>query len=440
MSYDQMVCLVGMNPLPIYLGVRQFVAPENYNQVYLIHSGERRTNVAQSTGTAGVAQRIAKALGNRPQFRPLADEYSPSAVEAVFAQLVGNRQQVDTSAALNYTGGTKVMSAFAVLAWSKLCGHIDRTLYLQEDENLFRFGDGRNVPLEMPLSMDDVARLHGVSEDRSDGFPEGCQFRDQLLLLKAWSERGLEYFDFKFTVESQGRGRPLRWPQLNEGPQLRMLKEQYDGVGKQWTGREWKSCLAMLTETTRQAWQQTPCPSSNRAYYDKEYRIPASELYKQFRFFVNNGWMEMLVLTIVNSLPALQSEFRDDQIGVKPSDPLLAQDNVRAGQHYSVQGQDFESDIVAVLNHRLKYFSVTTSTAESTIKEKAFEANYRAGQIGGGLAGYCVVCLADDDVVRNCNKSLNTARPDSRDRIFGLSDLTAWLNGHAETLYRFLTQ
>lgn len=439
MPYDQMVCLVGMNPLPIYLGIRQFVAPQNYSQVYLIHSGERRANFGQSTGTAGVAQRIAAALDTKPQFRSLADEYSPAAVEAVLGQLFEGHQ-VNTEAALNYTGGTKVMSAFAVLAWSKLCSHIDRTLYLQENENLFRFGDGRNISLSASLSMDEVARLHSVSVDRSDGFPAGCQFHDQLLLLKAWSERGLDYFDYKFTWDASGRKTTKPWTQLNEGPQLRMLKEQYDEVGKQWMGREWKSCLAMLTETTRNAWQKTACPGNNRAYYDKEHRIPASELYKQFRFFVNNGWMEMLVLTIVNSLPTLQSEFRATQIGVKPPDPLLAHDNVRAGQHYSVQRQDFESDIVAVLNRRLKYFSVTTSTAESIIKEKAFEANYRAGQIGGGLAGYCVVCLADDDVVQNCNRSLNTARPDSRDRIFGLSDLTAWLAGNAETLYKFLTQ
>ena len=34
-KYDQMVCLVGENPLPVYLGIRQFA--KDFRQVFLIH-------------------------------------------------------------------------------------------------------------------------------------------------------------------------------------------------------------------------------------------------------------------------------------------------------------------------------------------------------------------------------------------------------------------
>ncbi len=104
------------------------------------------------------------------------------------------------------------------------------------------------------------------------------------------------------------------------------------------------------------------------------------------------------------------------------------------GTNFQIEGQPFEADLISVLNNRLYYISCTTETKESGIKAKAFEAVYRARQIGGGLARVAVVSFANDDASNRARASL-TGVP--RLSLFGITDVESWIAGDMDSFKRF---
>jgi hypothetical protein len=111
-----MVCLVGENPLPIYLGIKQLATPEA--EIVLVYSEATKP---QARNIKALVDKDRAARGNKgrtcimDQVVQLQDPFSPRQVretlDAVVARLP-NRQAY----ALNYTGGTKVMSDYGLLA------------------------------------------------------------------------------------------------------------------------------------------------------------------------------------------------------------------------------------------------------------------------------------------------------------------------------------
>jgi hypothetical protein len=97
----------------------------------------------------------------------------------------------------------------------------------------------------------------------------------------------------------------------------------------------------------------------------------------------------------------------------------------------------FEGDILLVVNNRLRYVSVTTSSKPDRCKEKMFEAMHRSRQIGGNMASSCVVSLAPHDKVNNCRISIGKH---PRHTIYGRDDVNSWVNGHPDSLKDFLTR
>ena len=402
MSYDQMVCLVGENPLPIYLSIRQF-ASRNAD-VFLIHSGKRADNPDLSTGTAGVAQRIASAFGDKPHFVPLDDPYSPKAVEDVFDHLFKQRR-VNESAALNYTGGTKVMSAQAVLAWKECGGDMARTIYLQEDTGQWRLGDGDRPDLDVDLSLEGLVSLHGPVPNRA---PWTIDVKKQDLLAILGNAGTFGFPDYV----------GYEW-----------LKGNINQPESPWA--KFRECLTDQTKAKWAAWETEAFPHSSKEFYGSRFQ--------RMLEFAHGKWLEDLVERLIKCLTNTGQLNYD----VIPSsgNALVQAKNVYSGQPFKILGQQFESDVVCLVGHRLCYFSMSTNPGTDTrakvLKAKMFEAVYRSQQLGGGLARSCVVSLAGNKRVDECRASLGN---NSRRTIFGLPDLQNWLGGEAETLYEFLTQ
>jgi hypothetical protein len=115
--FDKMVCLVGENPLPVYLGIKQLATPEA--EVVLVYSEATKPQAQNIKAILNLAK---VTNGNRgrtcimKQVVQLRDPYCPRQVretlDAVVARLSNPRPY-----ALNYTGGTKVMSDYGLLAW-----------------------------------------------------------------------------------------------------------------------------------------------------------------------------------------------------------------------------------------------------------------------------------------------------------------------------------
>lgn len=154
--------------------------------------------------------------------------------------------------------------------------------------------------------------------------------------------------------------------------------------------------------------------------------------------FITGIWFEEYVRIMLLSLER-DGAFNWDK---GPSYPLLSIKDVCSGTVFKINDTTFQSDIMLVKNHRLRYISVTTTSDQAIIKKKMFEAMIRSQQIGGGLARSCVVSLADYDTWENrevadiCRDSIN----DPHHIVFGRPDIMRWHNEHkAPELLQFLT-
>ncbi|MCB1057964.1 MAG: hypothetical protein KDD11_20890 [Acidobacteria bacterium] len=151
-SAEQLILLVGGNPLPNYL-VARLLEPR---VVFLVHSGE----------TLEPARRLREVLNQRipgavVTLHGLADAAEAGEVHRIVRQL-------PASAHLDYTGGTKVMAAHGRLAFASRGGEPARASYLFEapgDRACLRFDDGRSEALlrrELGLDLGVLMGLHGL--------------------------------------------------------------------------------------------------------------------------------------------------------------------------------------------------------------------------------------------------------------------------------------
>lgn len=371
-KYRQMVCLVGENPLPIYLGIQQFA--ESNAEVVLVHSKE----------TEDVANAIQNRMGSSRKRIPhpkLNDPYDPKELAATMDRL----KAMHPSAGMNYTGGTKVMSAFAVRSWGS---DLKNAFYLEEARGIFHFEDGSTEKLkDFHLKTVDLCKLHGVEKEAN----------------APWSPP-VKWEDIQCIWDRYKGARPYPPDQV-----------KWKGFQDNGNQNKFNQFKAILTDETRKGWDCVPFPKSG-SEYNKGSNFG---IYGRMVEFAATKWLEHLVGELVTQLcPNTQ---------VVPS------------WYFRIEGQQFESDGMVVKNSRLYYFSATTSDYEAACKGKLFEAAYRARQIGGGLARACVVSLADKDQEKNdicasCNASFNNARF----KVFGKTHVTDWMDGDTSTLEEFL--
>jgi hypothetical protein len=389
-TYGSIVSLVGENPLPIYLGIRQFAA--SGGRIVLVHSPQTRDH----------ARSLERSLGGSGftfVYESITDPFSPKVVADILADLA-QRLRVER-AALNFTGGTKVMSAFALQAWGD---RWNDAFYLDEANGLFRFADGVDVRLriEPALSLDNVSALHDV-----DMTNLGTRLNVPEVDMAMWTIRctggkvGIE------GVDSSGNG--YDW-----------FKKQYGGTQP----REWDEILGKLPEPASD-WRM-PAELPSRGRYDN------SELKTRFKH-LHGAWLETLLDHVVFKNLCGDGSIAPDG---SANDVLLNPAQVSVSQNFKIGGVQFEADILVVHDNRLCYFSVTTAE-KRLLKGKAFEAIHRAEQIGGGLARSSVLCLLPDATVGECQQAVDPQA--KRHKIFGLDALRRWVDDKdARDLQQFI--
>jgi hypothetical protein len=398
--------------MPVFLGIRQLAAPNA--RIILVHSSE----------TGKVAKPIAaktKELGYQAELRKLTDPYAPMKVLEDIQKIA----EQFPDAVLNYTGGTKVMSTFAVLAW-KQNARFENSFYLEEgggdnDLGQFHFSDG-SIPVELnvELTLTDLCALHKVTPRTPNIYPPyRCQD-----LLNLWMHVDSGGMDYYFGLPENFK---------TDKSQYASLIEQYSRQTKTWASNGyWHGFLQLLEADTQAEWLQEEIPTKYENYKQAYYPYPClSEFCKQVEF-VRGTWLEAFIMELFYSLE--EKPTTPFSYGAAPASPLVQK--IIAGQEFTYHGQLFEADLTLVVNHCLRYVSVTTSSSVKTCKGKMFEAMHRSQQIGGGLARSCVISLLDRSGVHSCRESIGT----DRHQIFGYEDIAAWMNTSRLSLYNFLTK
>jgi hypothetical protein len=402
---------VGENPLPVYLAIRQLTTPDA--QIWLVHSPGPR-------GTEQAARRIEERLCSAPDCAgatracvkmPLHDPYSPAAVREVMDGLCPRNGQ---PIALNYTGGTKVMSAFSVLAWGN---HLPHVWYLEEASGRFHSGTGATEALgAIGMTVRELCALHDITIRKDESWPPDFTPDDLKAVYRKWT-----------SLKPKARPK-FGWGEDFEGSRIEEDFNWYcdcrDAFGQ---------CLGWLTEPTRRRWRALKAPQDAASY-------AGSQCQRVFEFFAKHQWLEYVVREAALSIPADPARY---VFGQRPANPLVAADDILFSQEFVVgdltpgkprDPKMFEGDMLAVVGNRLRYISVTTSARPADCKEKMFEAMHRSRQVGGDLATSCVASMTW--AVNDCRNSVDEH---PRHTIYGKRDLDSWLINPA-SLRDFLTR
>lgn len=392
-TYDTLISLVGENPLPIWFGLVQKTNP-NATVVLVCSRGEH--------GTETVAKSILEQAKNifpkiKCDIQPLDNPYQPASVQGVL-DFLAKKYPV---AALNYTGGTKVMSAFAVLSWRH---NLENVFYLEETSGLFHFGDGdKEVLGEMKLPIEVLLKLHGLDEVKTttDIPLSPCE------LKRIWEKK--EY---------------LKFPYLDSREEYNIFKTVVkEKEGETELRTAWNEFVDSLDDENRVKADSNRFPSKS-AYEKSDH--------KKLFGIAKGTWFEQFIAQLVYSLPSSQETF---DFLIRPQSPLIPYGELLISQNFYVQRNQFEADIVLFHNNRLRYISVTTSKRSDICKSKMFEAITRSQQIGGGLARSCTISLSNTETAEYCNISLG----DMQHKFFGSKDVEKWITGDIQSFVKFLT-
>jgi hypothetical protein len=312
-----------------------------------------------------VAERLAAALGRARgdlKFRNLDTHEADGpaiarALEACAAQI--QRETPNVTIGLNYTGGTKPMSAYSVLALRKVFPRAQlsylhaNTLSMVIDAG----GPVQTVPVKrsVQLTLDNIVDLHGFrvatrSETprhldisraigRAHGSGKGAQ--EWRTWLNSWP---------KPDPQQQGPQEEPRLPEPADHPLLQPVIDAFSAA-----------CSGPAT------------PAGVAA------ALRASTLRSCYHYF-NGGWLEDLTLD-----------------GAQRARARIALDDCAAGLDIQPNNRDrFQIDVAATIGYQLFAISCIMTEQKPRAKEHLLEVVTRARQMGGDEARFALVCLSDN--------------------------------------------
>ncbi len=322
----------------------------------------------------------------------ITDAHSPRHVRDTMSHL-------PQEAALNYTGGTKVMTVHAHAYWmTHLGGRPGRSLYVDGRNGFIRFDDGTDEPLsgfDIDLSIDDAISMHGLERI------------------------GPKVISKDETGIRPGHWRALaRWAvdSVDQVPNLynacRGLRE------KPGAARNGPIDLSFLPSDVLPDFASVdgwPVGSGKRVA-------------KEWGEFFTGGWLEKFAQEVMQNVDR------------KYSLELAVAGGVRPEPMGPARNRDSELDVVVVRGYRIYLVSCTTASKASSIKPKCYEALNRIRLIGGGLAKAAVVCLASpsDALAVEERVRIGWQGEEGTVKVFGSESVRSWLNGDYLTLLDWL--
>jgi len=174
-EYDVVLHLLGEQTIPVFFGMRQFLAEKNI--------------ILTTMEYEHVALRLAKVAGIEPAPVIIPDPFKPAATRKAISQQVENLPP-DAKVAVNMTGGTKLMFAGALSACWEL--GLDPFYFEIRHHNVIFLRDGSSVPFvgisnieDFIAASDFVTLKHG----RWPTEPEAVRNRRLAVTPTIWQER-----------------------------------------------------------------------------------------------------------------------------------------------------------------------------------------------------------------------------------------------------------
>ncbi|NET88360.1 MAG: DUF1887 family protein [Kamptonema sp. SIO1D9] len=398
---DHLFLLIGENPLPNYVAARLLLKPEG--TVYLVHT----TATAGKDKPADLLKKELKKHNITTKPISLGDaESDGDKIRAKIKEEIKpkGKPPLQGKVGLNYTGGTKAMSVHAYQALQELDLTEPVFSYL-DSRKLAIHIDGKDQPIPValelspPPTLETILGLHNLSWKkepiRQSQLPEISEEFSKLHLdhhqAKAWRK----WCD---TVFKNLKNPESYWKKDTQFPKPPNLKLSVTAQNK--VPDEIQKILR------DQGWAST-----------SELSLSIAKDQAKFSTFgdacqwLDGGWLEDYVLSKVEKL-APKYSIRDSIMSLHIKDP----------RNQNRQTDQFEFDVAFLRGYQLFGISCTTSSNHKMCKQKLFEAQLRAKQLGGNEARVALVCCYESPS-EWLKKELNFVVDDRKIEVFGRQDL-----------------
>jgi hypothetical protein len=357
---DNLMLLMGTNPLPNYVSARMLCKPDTRLHLVVTPEIQRTT----------LHERLVSLLGKDPKDQSQYLLVESSDPGNIFNGVSKRVRTTPGTWGLNYTGGKKSMATHAYRA-------MEMTLVKENREKgIYSYLDADRVelvidpvyginslyfPIQEQVSLEQLLNLHGQP--------------DRVLQKVRWTEPDDENIPLL-------TNKPRRTPYLPEFCRVWLeasLDSEKSKVLNEWHSLQPFYASGKSKDSIRdQDYQTLLFPEIIRSHPDVKYRSIAEmaektdQKIKHIVKWLDGMWLEHYVLAQVLAVKD-ECGINDYALGLEsnifePVDP---------------RQDTFQSDVIAMRGHRLFYLSVTTDRAKSTNKNKLFEAYHRAQQLGG---------------------------------------------------------
>ncbi|MBF0502760.1 MAG: hypothetical protein HQM09_21680 [Candidatus Riflebacteria bacterium] len=292
---------------------------------------------------------------------------------------------------LNYTGGTKTMSAFIYHLFRESKG-FETASYLDDHDPAkacLRFDNGTNEAVDVAIDMVTFASLHGFTPptDSAHGSAEGGPSEKDALAIaeKVLSDEQLKNRVFLYSKDN--RDNKDNSPVALVDKLVVNFRDFPKELPESW--KEWLPVIGLP-----ESWKELS--SKKRERWSK---------------FFSGTWLEEYVKGLLK--PMNGNHFLD------------------SGIHYFFPGDKasiFELDVVIIRKHRLYAISCTTDASVNLCKSKGFEILHRVRQLGGDMARAGLLCFLSDEECRNKIKKPIRKNWDAPTdiEVWGIDSLQSW--------------
>lgn len=391
---EHLFLLVGANPLPDWVAARLLLRKQG--RLYLVHSDE----------TLVTAQDLARYLMDKheykkPEFVHVSNPYHAGVVYQAIKDRLGRIGQ--GTIGLNYTGGTKVMSAHSHRAMDQnVAAGLPPVIfsYLEAATCTMRFDGNQEFPVgladDAKLSLQELFRLHddfalATPAKKTNAIPVAE------LLIKANSDLN-DHRAWRSFCE-----RNLKYPPGR--PTGRMGKRPGDIK----TDADARPAAFNLSGGLAPVADALTSGGGNTLGDVVDGRRWGFKDAEDLAGWLDGGWMEHYVVKIITDHQARYNvdDYGRNIIGKLKRFPAINR---------------FEIDVAAMRGYQLHVFSCYSGSDKGRAKQKLFEAVTRAQQLGGDQARAALVCCADDPgaIEREVAQSWDLK---DRVKVFGQRDL-----------------
>ncbi|MBD2454068.1 DUF1887 family protein [Nostoc sp. FACHB-87] len=403
---EHLFLLVGENPLPNYVAAKLLL--HQGGTAYLVHT----------TDTFDEAKRLKTSFDNEPEnkfsvkFLPL-NQYESDAYY-IQKEINAKLKTINNGKiGLNYTGGTKAMSAhsYRTLFYEEIQDTQNTThkIYRRRNGIIFSYLDARKLeicidkednererlkvtPDTLELKLETLFQLHGLRlQKRPTKETQLLELAEELVKVFADKAKEKQWFDWYekiFCEQARKKNKNRDWKSPTELSKLLLPLDQLPLAIIEVFGE-----VQLLTSKNQLALAQV----TNLNIFSK---------IEKFCEWLDGIWLEHYTLQQVKNIANSQSlkDYGFDFEGI----PNQSKDK-------------FQFDVAFTRGYQLFAISCTTARKKDICKGKLFEAYLRARQMGGDEARVALICCSDEpDTLKS---EIANTLSSKKIAVFGRADL-----------------